>query len=161
MQAQDEGLEALRKIISFLYREVGVLNSRNHPQIAKRRRLKSGFFATTQRKTIARELYWRTCSVDDPSQILRFYEEVTGLSLAEVEKAFGEGNWQNSRGQYTYGGPKWAAIAKTAIELKSALASDDYISLDLLLAKVPKLEHNHGRLIDKFFELGVGTRGSQ
>ena len=156
MQARDKPLEAFRKIISFLYREVGVLDSRNHPQIAKQRRLEYGFFATPQRKTIARELYLRTRSVEDPSQIIRPYEEVTGLSVAEVERAFSEGNWQNSRGQYSYGGPKWAAIAKTAIELKSALEADDNVALDQLLAKVPELEHNNGRLIDKFPELQKG-----
>ena len=65
-QMRLEALDTFRRLVALLYREIGVLNSRNHPELAGKRKLESGFFATPARTIIARQVYQRTRPAPDP-----------------------------------------------------------------------------------------------
>ncbi len=100
-----EALDTFRKLIALLYREIGMLKSRNHQELAGKRKLEFDFFPD-RRKTLSGDLYRRTRQHAEPGSILRTFEEHTGLSLHDIERAFREGDWKNSSGNYSYGGPK-------------------------------------------------------
>jgi atypical dual specificity phosphatase len=69
-QMRLEALDTFRRLVALLYREIGVLNSRNHPELAGKRKLESGFFATPARKIIARQVYQRTRPAPEPEAII-------------------------------------------------------------------------------------------
>jgi len=150
--AKQETLDFLRKEVSFLYREVGILKTRNHPELAQKSNIR-GIFFSHQRKKIARDIYHQTKAEDQPSSILRPYEEETGLSLEEIHRIFAEGDWKNSFGRYSYGGPKWEAIAENALRLRDAIDQGDWDTASRIAKDGRDLEHNSGRLVHKFSEL--------
>lgn len=148
-----EALDTFRKLVALLYREIGVLDSRNHRELAGKRKLEFGFFSTPARKTMSRELYRKTRQHAEPRSILQAFEEHTGFSLHDIERAFREGNWKNSSGSYSYGGPKWASIAQATISLLAAITEHDTAAIRRLLKEVGRLEHNNGRIVDRFRQL--------
>jgi|GEM_PF-914445 len=148
-----QGLDMFARLVALLYREVGVMNERNHREIARKRNLSSGFFATPERKTMARELYWTTVARRDADAVREAFERRTGLSLMDVHCVFHEGSWKNSSGGYSYGGPKWARVAKCALSLYDALKAHDFTRLRQLLQEVNRLKHNNGLVVAKFREL--------
>ena len=148
-----EALDTFRKLVAFLYREIGVLDFHNHRELAAKRKLEFGFFSTPARKTMSRELYRKTRQHAEPMSILHAFEEHTGLSLHDIEHAFREGDWKNSSGSYSYGGPKWASIAQATISLLAAITEHDTAAIKRLLQEVSRLKHNNGRIVDKFRQL--------
>jgi hypothetical protein len=149
-----EALDTFRRLVALLYREIGVLNPRNHPELAGKRKLESGYFATPARKIMARQVYQRTKPAPDPEAITYEFETLTGLSLHDIEGAFREGTWKNALGGYSYGGPKWASIARATISLRDAIVNHDASGMRHLLREINGLEHNNGRIVTKFSELG-------
>jgi len=148
-----KAIQTLAKLVALSYREIGVLDQRNHPTLAAKRNLGSGFFITPTRKKMAREIYQSIASLKDSSAILAAFEKRTGLSLGDVDRAFREGRWQNASGGYSFGGPKWAAVTRVALSLIAAVQDDDLFCIRNLLEQVPSLEHNNGKIFDKFREL--------
>jgi len=148
-----QALDTFGRLVALLYREIGVMNERNHSEIAGRRNLSSGFFATPQRKVMARELYSATSGTRDPDEVLDAFMRRTGLSLRDVHRVFSDGQWKNSSGGYSYGGPKWARVAECALSFYDELKLHDIAQLKRLLKDVGSLEHNNGKVVDKFAEL--------
>lgn len=148
-----EALDTYKKLVALLYRKIGILVTRNHPEIANKRKIKSGFFSTPARKNMSREIYRKTRQYAEHKSILRMFEEQTGLSLLDIEQAFSEGDWKNSAGKHSYGGPKWASIARVTLSLQKAIEECDSVVKGQLLIEVDKLVHNNGRIVDKFPEL--------
>jgi hypothetical protein len=139
--------------VALLYREIGVLDHYNHRELANKRKLESGFFSTPARKRISRECYRKNRENGEVESIVTSLEACTGLSLCEVERAFREGHWKDRAGHYSYGGPKWALIAQTTVALQTAITGNDLAAMLRLLQEVDRLEHNNGRIVDKFSEL--------
>jgi hypothetical protein len=102
---------------------------------------------------MARDLYSKSLGILDPPSILDLFESNTGLSLHDVERAFREGDWKNSAGGYSFGGPNWAIIASATLCLGGAIANHDVAHLKRLLDLIPILRHNNGRIIEKFSQL--------
>ena len=155
MQAEDEALDTFRKVVSFLYREIGAMLPENHPHIYSRSTLGKSEFAKN-RKQQAKSLYHLTTSTLDPDEILAPYTSATGLSLEDLEQAFSEGDWLSPSGNYSFGGPNWARIAAVANRLRNGIRHHDESSLKRLVAEVRILCHNTGRLVDKFAQLDPG-----
>jgi atypical dual specificity phosphatase len=153
-QMRLEALDTFRRLVALLYREIGVLNPRNHPELAGKRKLESGFFATPARKTMPREVYQRTKLSPDLEATVYELQALTGLSLHDIESAFREGAWGNGSGGYSYGGPKWAAIASATRSLRDAIVKHDTSRMRHVLDEIGRLEHNNGRIVTKFSELG-------
>ena len=149
---EDNPLEMFRKVVSFLYREIGILKPTNHPAVFCKARHEKQFFGP-KRKRISREIYQETRDVDDLTLVLLRYEEVTGLAMEDLLKAFSSGDWKNSHGGFSYGGPKWAAIARAAIGLRDALARGDKASAEAIACELKAIKHNNGKLVKKFPEL--------
>lgn len=149
---ESDSLDFFRKEVSFLYREIGILKTRNHPELAAKARLDGGFFSPS-RKSLAKDYYHQTKTQDDPSVILKPYVEHTGLDLEDIYRIFDEGDWKNSYGGYSYGGPKWAKIAKNALELRDAIDRGDWDEAWEITRRGKSLEHNNGLLVNKFSEL--------
>jgi len=148
-----EAVDTFRKLVALLYREIGVLDHYNHRELAGKRRLESGFFSTPACKRMSREFYRKTRENGEVESIVTCLEAYTGISLGEVERAFREGHWKNRSGRCSYGGPKWALIAQTTVALQAAIAGNDLAAILRLLQEVSRLEHNNGRIVDKFSEL--------
>jgi hypothetical protein len=136
-----------------LYLEIGMLKSRNHRELAGKRKLEFDFFPHT-RKIFSHDLYWKTRQHAELGSVLRTFEEHTGLSLHDIEGAFREGDWKNSSGNYSYGGPKWASIAQVTISLLAAITEHDTAEIKQFLEEVGRLEHNNGQIVDKFRQWG-------
>ncbi len=147
-----EAVDTCRKLVALLYREIGVLDIYNHPELAGKRKLESGFFPR-QRKVMSRKFYRKTEQNGAVEGLVTSLEACTGLSLCDIERAFREGHWKNRSDGYAYGGPKWALIAQTTIALQAAIAENDLAAMLRLLHEVGRLEHNNGRIVDKFSEL--------
>src|SRR5713226_837411 len=113
---QKRGLDYFRRVVTLVYREIGVLKPSNHQAIFSKANIPGGFFGQN-RKAQARELYKSSLSDNSITQTLERYEERTGLTLEDVHEAFGAGNWRLASGVCAFGGPKWAAIANVAIQL--------------------------------------------
>jgi atypical dual specificity phosphatase len=152
-KTREDALDTFQKLVALLYREIGVLDARNHRELASKRKLGSGFFSTPARKIMSHQLYWKARNHAEPESILRAFEERTGLSLHDVKRAFSEGDWKDSSGGYSYGGPKWNSIAEATIQLQATIAGHDTIAMKLLLKDIGRLEHNNGRIVDKFGQL--------
>jgi len=96
--------------MSFLYREIGAMVRSNHPTLYDDSRLGESSFPAN-RKERAREIYCNSLAISNPDMIADLYWQETGLTLAQVYEVFDKGDWLLGRHQYSYGGPKWAAIA--------------------------------------------------
>ena len=152
MKVEQEGLDYFRKAVSFLYREIGVLKHYNCKHIASKAKFEDQFFPT-KRKILAKEIYYKTKKEKNIRSILKPYEHITGLTLENLYECFRDGNWLDNKGYFSFGGPKWAEIAKIIIMLGQAIDSQNIDSISGLLVKAKKLKHNNGLLADKFQEL--------
>lgn len=144
--------DTFARLVALLYREVGVLDERNHSEIAAKRKMSSDFFPR-RRKRISQELYLDTSAKRDPEAVLGAFKDRTGLSVRDVHRAFSEGEWRNSSGGYSYGGPKWARVGECVRCLCDALKAHDITRLKSLLEQVNNLEHNSGKVVEKFRQL--------
>ena len=153
-EIEAQALDTFRRLVAVVYREIGVLDSRNHGEIAQKRKRSSGFFATPQRKIFANDGYQRTKKSADLDATVRTLEEVTGLSLADIQRAFAEGKWAGPGGRPAFASPRWVRIAEVTISLRSALLANDTQQIAELLKEIQTLEHNTGRVVAKFPELG-------
>jgi hypothetical protein len=149
---QHEPLDMFRKVTAFLYREIGVLLPSNHAEMRAKAIEQHGFFSP-ERKRIARDLYHQTKDEPNPRVVLKPYEDVTGLTLEDIYQAFESGDWETGVGRIYYGGPKWAAIAQATILLRDALLAEDHILAKEQTRRLDELEHNTGRLVEKFDQL--------
>lgn len=147
-----EACDLFRKLVALLYREIGVLDPRNHRELAGKRRLDSDFFPRA-RKIISHEIYCKSKELMGTEDILRLFEAKTGLSLQDIERAFREGEWRNSVGCYSFGGPKWAKIAKATISMQEAIIVHDISGVKRLQKEISQLKHNNGLIAEKFSQL--------
>ncbi len=149
---QKRGLNYFRHVVRLVYREIGVLNESNHKVIFSKANITGGFFGQN-RKAAAREIYKSSLSDTSITQTLGRYAKSTGLTLQEVHEAFRDGNWSLASGICKFGGPKWAAIASAAIQLGLAIQGQAWPEVARLTDLVDTLEHNNGKIIDKFGQL--------
>jgi len=139
MDEKQLALDYFRKLVSFLYREVGAMKPENHKELyAKARMDKSGF--AIARKELAKEFYYQTASDESTQLIVQPYQEQTGLSLEDVYRVFEEGDWLLGRRSYSYGGPRWAMIAKTTLELNHLIETGDWEKVPDLVEEWRSLE---------------------
>lgn len=87
-------------------------------------------------------LYSLTARAKSTTDVLRPYQEKTGLSLDDMIRLFKLPNWKPS-----YGGLKWTTIAETLKELVSALDAEDPIRAKGIADRVFHLQHNSGPLV--------------
>jgi hypothetical protein len=151
VQNEPGPMDYFRRLVSLLYREIGVLKPQNHRAVAARTRLLAPFFRN--RKQEARRLYLETRHEKKPQVILATYESHTGLTLADIHEAFDLGDWRTSSGRVAFGGPKWAIVAKFTLDLRDAIESGDQRRQAALIADVGTLRHNNGYVVEKFSEL--------
>jgi hypothetical protein len=147
-----KALDYFRRLVSLVYREVGVLSEHNHPAVYSRAKIGEGFFGSG-RKRRAAEIYAQTVAMELPQEITRPYLEATGLSLEQVESAFSEGEWRTRGGYYAFGGPRWASITAYTIALGRALDEGDWCRVETLLVETSNLRHNNGFVVDKFADI--------
>jgi hypothetical protein len=151
-QLRVAALDHYRRLVSLVYREIGVLRASHHPLAAKAK-AKDPLFKNETRKGRARDIYRMTLAETDPVRIAAAYENRSGLSLMEIHEAFLNGKWGNRFGGYSYGGPRWARITETALKLGSALQNGSASELSRVIRTVLTLEHNNGRITEKYSQL--------
>jgi hypothetical protein len=149
---QKRGLDYFRHVVALAYREIGVLRASNHQAIFSKANIPGGFFGQN-RKAEARELYKSSLSDNSITQTLDRYVRRTGLTLEDVHEAFRAGNWSLAPRVCAFGGPKWAAIASVAVQLGLAIQGQVWPEVARLADLVDTLEHNNGKIIEKFAQL--------
>ena len=149
MDEQETGLYVFRKLVYVLYLEIGALQPRIHPEIARKARLKSAFFQREKERQAA-EMYRETEHETDLKKIVAPYVERTGLTLEDIHRAFAEGDWRNKFGAFTFGGPKWEHIADVALQFRQALEQDQSETVTSLVQEIKGLKTNQGYLINQF-----------
>jgi hypothetical protein len=149
MDENEQAVFVFRKLVYTLYLEVGGLTPTIHPALAEQADLENVFFhGEKERHAVA--LYHQTEQETDPARILEPYILRTHLTLEDVQRAFTEGDWRNKFGGYSQGGPRWARIAQVALDLRSALETQDWDAAADLVYEVKKLKTNQGYLINQF-----------
>ena len=149
MDEQQTGLYIFRKLVYVLYLEIGALQPRIHPELARKARLKSAFFEREKERQ-ATELYRETEFETDLKKIVAPYIERTGLTLEDIHRAFAEGDWRNKFGAFTFGGPKWEHIADLTLQLRQALEQGQSETVARLVQEIKGLKTNQGYLIKQF-----------
>ena len=145
-----EALDYYRKLVSFIYREVGAMKRNNHPELYDKSTISKVHLT---RKKDAKGFYHKSKSDNDVELIDQYYVEWFGLTLQEVYKVFDEGDWLLSKPSYSYGGPKWAGITQTTLDLRNAVKGEQRQQIPQLIEKIKGLCHNNGLIVDKFKEL--------
>jgi hypothetical protein len=146
MDDREMALYIFRRLVYVLYLEIGALQPSTHPEIAGKAKLNTSFFQRDKARQAA-DLYRQIENEAAPAKILAPFEERTGLTLADIARAFGEGNWRNKYGGFNYGGPKWARIAEATLELRRLIENEDWEETAILLHKIKGLKNNQGYLI--------------
>jgi hypothetical protein len=149
---QSRGLDYFRRVVALVYREIGVLKAPNHAAVAAKINAAGGFFGP-QRKVEAQKLYKLSLTDISIDYTLTRYAKRTGLTLDDVYEAFRSGKWGTASGEFGFGGPRWAAITKTAIELGSAIRGKNWSAVEAAISEIDGLEHNNGRIVGKFAQL--------
>lgn len=149
---QNRSLDYFTRVVALVYREIEVLRTSHHRLIASKANLVGGFFGP-DRKAQAKQLYKLSLTDTSVTQTLGRYERRTGLTREDVNEAFRDGNWSTASGAFAFGGPKWAAITRTAMQLASAIQGQDWPEVGRLTDLVNTLEHNNGKLVRKFVQL--------
>ena len=146
------GLDYFRRVVALVYREIGVLKASNHQVIASKANVAGGFFGP-DRKAQAKQLYKLSLTDISIAQTLGRYAKRTGLTLEDVYEAFRAGSWGSASGGLDFGGPKWAAVTKAAIQLGSAIQDQVWPEVERMADLVDTLEHNNGKIVGKFAQL--------
>lgn len=149
LSQEDEVLYVYRKLIYVLYLEIGALQPRIHAEVAARADLRSAFFERNKERHAA-ALYHQSESEAEPAKIEMPYQQRTGLTLEDIHQAFAEGEWKNKFGQYNFGGPKWAHIAKLTLELRDLIQKGQWEDASALVYEIKKLKTNQGHLVNQF-----------
>lgn len=157
MDQKEIALDIFRRLVYVLYLEIGGLQPEIHPEIAAKARLDTSYFQRDKDRQ-AVDLYRQIRKETVPARILAPFEGRTGLTLADIHRAFAEGNWKNKYGSYTMGGPKWTRIAEVTLELRRLIEQADWEEVDDLLYQIKKLKNNQGYLIHEFERVDRGRK---
>jgi len=83
------------------------------------------------------------------------FKEGFGCSLADVAAMFEHDAWHRLPG---FGGPRWAAIAKSAAALAEAIDKKDESAAAKLIEEIRSMHHNTGTVKDKLAKLKAKHR---
>ncbi|MGO9451242.1 MAG: hypothetical protein ACLQDV_09405 [Candidatus Binataceae bacterium] len=83
------------------------------------------------------------------------FKESFGCSLEDLEKLFASDAWHRVPG---HGGPRWASIAKSVIELGAAIDKKDEAAIAKLSGEIPAMHHTSGTVKDKLAKLKATPR---
>jgi hypothetical protein len=87
-------------------------------------------------------LFKRTSAAKSVDEVLRPYQETTGLALSDLVLVFSEPGWATR-----YGGLKWAGIGRLAVELANALSDGKLDAADVICNRILRSRHNSGPLV--------------
>jgi hypothetical protein len=149
MDTQQQALYIFRKLVYVLYQEIGALQTRNHPDIARKAFLKNTFFQG-ERERQAADLYHLIEAEENLDTVEEMFKQRTGLSLDDINRAFAEGDWRNKFGSYNFGGPKWVRISEIALELRGHIQQENWEEAAILIQEVKSLKINQGYLVNFF-----------
>lgn len=149
MDQRDNALYYFRNLIYCLYREIRVFEKRNYPKFFFKTLANSDYFDKYEGLIKADNLYTTTEQEQNVNRVIYAYFKETGFKLEEILEVFSQGDWERN-GCISYGGPKWAEIAKVTLSLKNAIEQDDHKEMKTLIEAVNDLEHNHDKIVNKF-----------
>ncbi len=78
------------------------------------------------------------------------FHESFGCSMADLVTLFGHEAWHRVPG---YGGPRWAAIAKSVAALAEAIEKKDEAEVSRQIGEILAMRHNTGTVRDKLAKL--------
>lgn len=149
MNQQEVALYVYRKLVYLLYLEVGALQHRVHPDLAKKAKLNTAYFQREKdRQALA--LYREIENETDVYQIEAPFKERTGLTMNDVHRAFVEGDWSNKFGGFNFGGPRWKQIADAAVELRDQILQENWEGTADVIQRIKAMKTNQGYLINQF-----------
>jgi hypothetical protein len=149
MDDRESALYIFRMLVYVLYLEIGALQKRIHPAVARKARLDTAFFQRDKAREAA-SLYHQVENETAPARIVAPFKERTGLTLEDIYRAFHEGDWRNKFGAYNFGGPKWERIAEAALDLRRLIEQEDWQGAAEMVHEIKGLKSNQGYLINQF-----------
>lgn len=149
MDTQQQALFIFRKLVYVLYQEIGALQARNHPELARKAFLTTTFFQG-ERERQAAELYHQIESEENVDTIVEMFKQRTGLDLQDIHRAFAEGDWRNKFSKYNFGGPKWVRISEIALELRRQIEQKNWEEAEILIQEIKGMKTNQGYLVSMF-----------
>jgi hypothetical protein len=115
----------------FVYREYREIRYLGNPRIGVYAKFSHRY---SELQALARSAFARVwqqiTSETDPARIKQPFEDLTGLTLQEVEEAFRKGEWQPANKEVKiFGGPKHADIVLHTLRLGDAIAAGRWTDL--------------------------------
>ena len=150
VQTSDKSAEALRyyrNLVARAYREIRYLGTNGFYEPLAR------FYDACKEKyyegrTWIDPLYESTRNenrVDKIEQV--FAQELGGLSLEDIQRAFAEGDWG---GSFT-GGPKWATIVEATLDLRGSILDGNDREIGEVISRINAPRHNTRAVVEGFF----------
>jgi hypothetical protein len=115
----------------FVYREYREIRYLGNPRIGVYHKFSHRYRELQElpRGSFAR-VWHQTASERDPARIKQPFEDLTGLTLQEVEEAFRKGEWQPVNKEVkVFGGPKHGDIVLHTLRLGDAIAAGRWTDL--------------------------------
>ena len=129
----------------FVYREYREIRFLGHPRIGRYDKFSQRYpeLLKLDRSVFAR-LWHDVSSETDPALIMKPFQELTGLTLHNIEEAFRRGEWHPAKSETkVFGGPKHAEIAMHAQRLGEAIQAGRWTDLvPQELAVLKNISHN-------------------
>ena len=129
----------------FVYREYREMRFFGNPRIGRYDKFSDRYSQVLKlnRGSFAR-LWYQVASETDPARIMKPFEELTGLTLLEVEEALRRGEWHPVTSETKiFGGPKHAEIALHTLRLGDAIGARRWTDLvPQELAVLTDISHN-------------------
>ena len=129
----------------FVYREYREIRFLGHPRIGRYDRFAERYSALSNLDRTAFARVWhQIASEADPVQIMKPFEELTGLTLQAIEEAFRKGEWHPAKSEVkVFGGPRHADIALHAMRLGEAIQAGSWTDVvPKELAVLKDIHHN-------------------
>jgi hypothetical protein len=129
----------------FVYREYREIRYLGNPRVGLYDKFSHRYRELQEltRESFAR-LWYGTASERDPARIKQPFEELTGLTLQQLEEAFRKGEWQPLKAVVkVFGGPYHAEIVVHTLRLGDAIAAGRWADLvPQELAVLRDIRHN-------------------
>jgi hypothetical protein len=137
----------LRNLVHTVYREARHLGPSGDPDamvtVSGGVLLPSAERCSLKRQNLKSvDLHTATATANTIEEVLKPYEETTGLTVDDLIMVFSLPNWKSQ-----YGGPKWVQIAETLKKLVIAFEAGDLEQAHRISKAVYALHHNGGRLV--------------
>jgi hypothetical protein len=140
-----------RNLVHSAYREIRHIGEPGDPEAkcqVNDQYLFAGKRCLKNRHTLKSSVPFRNITMLQTDEVIRCYQELTGLEPKDLLKIFRDLKWNLS----SYGGEKWAKITEVLIRLKREIDRSKLETALQICEEVRHLRHNSGPLVPSLQE---------